>query len=202
MKTNKIISIALLIAMVSTIGLTSVSASYGEWKGQGQNMTEEQREEIQNMSEEERQEYMEENWKEMQDDDGDGISNRDDDFEKSEDGENKPENAWSGEKPENAWNGNQSGNASDTARENASENSALKSKYKNSYEDKYGSAISRMNNDQLNVFIDKIDVIAERVETGDYSDETREKFNAMLDALREIATDNIDEEDLLDGLFE
>jgi|GEM_PF-2069679 hypothetical protein len=30
MKTNKIISVALLVAMISTIGLTSASASYGQ----------------------------------------------------------------------------------------------------------------------------------------------------------------------------
>jgi uncharacterized protein (UPF0305 family) len=82
-------------------------------------------------------------------------------------------------------------------------NSALKAKYKNTYEEKYWALISKMDDEGLNTFIDKIDDIAETVETWDYSNETKEKFNAMLDALREIAEDNLDiEDELLDWLFE
>jgi len=202
MKTTKTLSIALLIAMISTIGLTSVSA-YGQGSGQGQNLTAEERAEMQNMTQEERQAYMEEKGVEMQDDDGDGIPNKDDeDYVKPQDGTNKSENAWKG-KSENAGSGSGSMNGnSDMARWNG--NSALKAKYKNTYEEKYGDAISRMNDDQLNTFITKIDDISEKVNTGDYSNEKKKKFNAMLDALREIAEDNLDstEDDLLDGLFE
>jgi|SaaInlV_100m_DNA_6_1039743.scaffolds.fasta_scaffold02180_6 hypothetical protein len=195
MKTNKIISVALLVAMISTIGLTSASASYGQWNGQWSSMTEEQREEMQNMTEEEREAYMEENEIEIQDDDGDWIPNKDDeDFERDEDGENKPEDAWNWNK---SWNG------SEMAEQKWNSNSALKAKYKNTYEEKYWALISKMDDEGLNTFIDKIDDIAETVETWDYSNETKEKFNAMLDALREIAEDNLDiEDELLDWLFE
>ena len=202
MKNTKFLSVGLLIAMISTIGLTSVSA-YGQGNGQGQNLTAEERAEMQNMTQEERQAYMEEKWVEMQDEDGDGIPNKDDDdYVKPQDGSNKSENAWKG-KSENAGSGSGSMNGkSDMSRWNG--NSALKAKYKNSYEEKYGDAISRMTDDQLDTFITKIDDIAEKVENWDYSDETKEKFNAMLDALREIAEENMDstEDDLLDGLFE
>lgn len=81
-------------------------------------------------------------------------------------------------------------------------NSVLKAKYKSTYEVKYWSAISAMDNSQIDVFIGKIDDILEKVENWNYSDETRIKYNFMLLALKEIAVDHIDEEDLLDGLFE
>jgi len=193
MKTTKIFSAALLIAMISTTGLSSVSA-YGQWSS----MTEEQREEIQNMTDEEKQEYMEENGKEMRDDDNDGIPNKDDEDyvqTQAKDGTNKSENAWT-------WNW-------DNANENWSENKSdsaklLKTRYKNTYEDKYGSLISRMDDTKLNVFIEKIDWISEKVNLWDYSEELKEKFNAMLDALKEIAEENLDDEgdDILDSLFE
>ena len=201
MKNTKILSVALLIAMISTIGLTSVSA-YGQGNGQGQNLTAEERAEMQNMTQEERQAYMEEKGVEMQDEDGDGIPNKDDDdYVKPQDGTNKSENAGKG-KYENTGSGSGSmKGGSDMDRWNG--NSALKAKYKNTYEEKYGDAISRMDDDQLNTFITKIDDIAEKVDNGDYSDETKEKFNAMLDALREIAEENLDStDDLIDGLFE
>ena len=80
-------------------------------------------------------------------------------------------------------------------------NSALKNKYKNAYEVKYGSTIAKMSNSQLETFIWKVDAIIEKVNTWDYSEKTREKFNAMLIALKEIAVDNIDEESIFDWLF-
>ena len=187
MKTTKMISAALLIAMLSTIGLSSVSA-YGQWNGEGSGntLTEEQRAEVQNMTQEEREAYMEENWREMQDDDNDGIPNKDDeDYERSEDGENRLENAWT-------W--NQSENASDMAREEANQNSALlKARYKNTYKTKYGKAIERMDNEQVDTFIGKINAISEKVEAWDYSYETKEKFNAMLGALKELAEESIED---------
>ncbi len=197
MKTTKTLSVVLLIAMISTIGLTSVSA-YGQWGGQGQNLTAEERAEMQNMTQEEKQSYMEEKWVEMQDEDWDGIPNKDDDdYVKTQDGTNKSDNAGNG------WNMNSSSMKGNSDMDRWNANSALKAKYKNSYEDKYGDAISRMSDDQLNTFITKVDDISEKVNTGDYSDETKEKFNAMLDALREIATDNLDwEDDIIDSLFQ
>ncbi len=201
MKITKTLSVALLIAMISTMGLTGVSA-YGQWSGQGQNLTAEEKAEMQNMTQEEKEAYMEEKGIEMQDDDGDGIPNKDDeDYVKTQDGTNKSENAGQG-KSENAGSGSGSMNGgSDMSKWNG--NSVLKAQYKNTYEEKYGDAISKMTDDQLNTFITKVDDIADKVNTGDYSDATKDKYNAMLDALREIAEDNLDStDDLLDGLFE
>lgn len=81
-------------------------------------------------------------------------------------------------------------------------NSVLKAKYKSTYEVKYWSVISKMDDSALENFIGKVDDILEKVATGDYSDATKEKYNAMLLALREIAVDNIDEWDILEGLFD
>jgi hypothetical protein len=50
-----------------------------------------------------------------------------------------------------------------------------------------------MDDSALENFIGKVDDILEKVATGDYSDATKEKYNAMLLALSEIAVDNIDE---------
>jgi len=80
-------------------------------------------------------------------------------------------------------------------------NSLLKAKYKRTYEVKYGSVISSMDDSKLETFIGKIDDVLEKVENGDYSDTTKQKYNAMLIALKEIATDNLDKGEILDGLF-
>lgn len=190
MKTTKIISIALLITMLFTMGLSNASAN---WHGQGawSSLTEEERTELQNMTEEERKAYMEEKWVEIKDDDEDWIpNNQDEDFEKPQNWENKPEKAWNSEKIGSGYIDKGNGN------------SVLKAKYKNIYEEKYWAAISKMNDDQLNTFIDKVDVIIEKVEIWDYSDTIKSKYNAMLLALKEIAIDNIDNDIILDGLFD
>jgi uncharacterized protein (UPF0305 family) len=80
-------------------------------------------------------------------------------------------------------------------------NVTLKNQYKTKYEAKYGSTIAKMTDSQLETFIGKVDDIIEKVNTGDYSEATKEKYNAMLIALKEIAINNIDEESILDGLF-
>jgi hypothetical protein len=58
-----------------------------------------------------------------------------------------------------------------------------------------------MDNSQLETFIGKVDDIIEKVNTWNYSDATKEKYNAMLIALKEIAVNNIDEESILEWLF-
>ena len=83
-------------------------------------------------------------------------------------------------------------------------NSVLKNKYKNTYETKYWSVISSMSDEKLNSFISKIDLALVKVNDTNYSDTTKNKYNAILTALREIAEDNLEEnEDDLDieGLF-
>ena len=84
---------------------------------------------------------------------------------------------------------------------NWNNNSALINKYKNAYEVKYGSLIKKMNNSQLETFIGKVDVIIEKVNTWNYSPIIKDKYNSMLIALKELATDNLDGDNLLEGLF-
>lgn len=121
----------------------------------------------------------------MNDDDGDGIPNKDDeDYEKIEakDGSNS--------KSENAW-------------ENKNVNSELKAKYKSSFEDKYGSYMEKMSNDQLDTFVSRVDALQEKINTWNYSDSTREKYTAALWALREMAVERIEWEEIdLGTLFE
>jgi hypothetical protein len=82
-------------------------------------------------------------------------------------------------------------------------NNSLKAKYKNSYETKYWTVISKMDDDKLTIFIEKVDDIIEKVNNWNYSETTKNKYNAMLNALKEIAEDNLDEEvKILDGLFD
>jgi hypothetical protein len=119
----------------------------------------------------------------MRDDDNDWIPNKDDEDylrTQSQDWTNKPTDAW-------MWNWN-----------NSSENALLKAKYKNTYENKYGVLIWKMDDEKLNAFIVKIDSLSETFNAWNYSLETKEKFNVMLGALREIAIDNLDivEDDL------
>jgi hypothetical protein len=80
-------------------------------------------------------------------------------------------------------------------------NSVLKAKYKSTYEVKYGSLISKMDDSSLESFISKVDWLLEKIEAWNYSDETKIKYNSMLLALKEIAVDNIDEDTILDELF-
>ena len=208
MKTTQTLSVALLIAIISTIGLNSVSA-YGQGNGQGKNaqtnfvdtnnngiadgQEDWDNDGILNKDDED----YEKSYTNMRDDDWDGIPNKDDeDYVRSQDGTNKPENAWN-------WNQSWNSSSMNMGQKQGSTNSVLKARYKNTYEAKYGSMIEKMDDTQLNALISKIDDISEKVNTGDYSDETKEKFNAMLDALREIATDNLDwEDDIIDSLFQ
>ena len=82
-------------------------------------------------------------------------------------------------------------------------NSILKAKYKNAYAIKYGSIIGKMSDDKIESFVWKIDDLVVKVNNSTASDLTKEKYNAMLMALREIALENLDEDDsLLDSLFE
>ncbi len=80
-------------------------------------------------------------------------------------------------------------------------NVSLKNEYKAKYEAKYGSLIEKMTDSQLETFIWKVDDIIEKVNVGSYSEATKEKYNSMLIALKEIAVNNIDEQSILDGLF-
>lgn len=70
-------------------------------------------------------------------------------------------------------------------------NNDLKNQYKAKYESKYGSLISKMGDSELKIFISKINDIIEKVNNWDYSNSTKEKYNSMLIALKEIVMSNM-----------
>ena len=63
----------------------------------------------------------------------------------------------------------------------------IKAKYKKNYEDKYKNVFVRLNDEKRNTLVSKIDWLVEKVTNWNYSDETKEKLLAMLEALKEVA---------------
>jgi len=55
-----------------------------------------------------------------------------------------------------------------------------------------------MDDTKLNTFIAKVDAIIEKINAWNYSSEKIVKYNAMLNALKEIALDNLDSNTDLD----
>ena len=81
--------------------------------------------------------------------------------------------------------------------------SLLKARYKNAYMAKFGEVIAAMDDTKLETFIGKIDALVNKIQDGNYSSAIKEKYGAMLWALRDIAMDNLaDDDSILDGLFE
>jgi len=80
-------------------------------------------------------------------------------------------------------------------------NNTLKSEYKKTYENKYWEVISKMDDWKLNVLISKIDILIKNTNNWNYSYKIKEKYNAMLEALREIANDNLSINSDLNSLF-
>ena len=80
-----------------------------------------------------------------------------------------------------------------------------KNRYKITLKNKYWKTISKLNNNKLVIIVWRIDNLIEEVNDWDYSDETKETFNTILLALRELIEENLDNtEDILDidSLFE
>jgi hypothetical protein len=81
----------------------------------------------------------------------------------------------------------------------SNQNSVLKNQYKA----KYGNVISKMSDDKLNILIEKIDLLSEKVNAWNYSQVTKQKYNSILSALRELAVENLWENEInIDNLFE
>jgi len=94
-----------------------------------------------------------------------------------------------------------------TVRENVRERSDTGIvRYKETYTRKYGRMISNLSDEKIQILIDRIDALVEKVTNGDYTDEARERLLSMLAAIREIATDNLAQDNPaqldLDALFE
>ncbi|USN59291.1 MAG: hypothetical protein H6767_04410 [Candidatus Peribacteria bacterium] len=79
---------------------------------------------------------------------------------------------------------------------NSNSNSVLKNQYKVSYEEKYGAALAKLDDTKLNTLIERIDALAEKVQAGNYATTTKQKYSAMLGALRELAVENLGTEEL------
>lgn len=81
----------------------------------------------------------------------------------------------------------------------------IKAQYKNIYRNKYWYKISVLSESELSTLIWKIDNMISEVNTWNYSNETKTKFNTMLLALRELVleyTDNVENTLDIDSLFE
>ena len=82
-------------------------------------------------------------------------------------------------------------------------NSSTFELYKKSVNSKYWSVINAMSNSRLEILIDNIDELLEKIDnSSDYSIESKEKYNYILWALKEIAQDKLDSEELdIEGLL-
>ena len=104
-------------------------------------------------------------------------------------------------KSNNKWRGN-SKRKNVNYEEYSNNTDDVKAKYKRSYKRKYGKMISKLSDSKITILLGKIDDLIEKVNDSDsYSDDTKEKFTAMLEALREIVTDTEPELNI-DWLFE
>lgn len=73
---------------------------------------------------------------------------------------------------------------------------------KNEYKEKYSSTVAKLDNDKLTTLVEKIDELAEKINWWNYSDTTKEKYNSVLLALRELAIENLEEDEIdIDSLF-
>jgi len=73
---------------------------------------------------------------------------------------------------------------------------------KNQYKAKYGDIISKMNDEILNNLINKIDELSIKINNWNYTVATKQKYNSILLALRELAIENLDVNNInIDNLF-
>jgi hypothetical protein len=81
-----------------------------------------------------------------------------------------------------------------------------KSSYKKALEKKYAKKIANMSDEKLEVLINRIDAALELINTWNYSDATKEKYTALLEALRDMAEEELDNSENevfdLDSLFQ
>lgn len=102
-----------------------------------------------------------------------------------------------------SWKGNNGQQGQNQSAMNGNSNSVLKNQYKVSYDAKYGVALAKLDDAKLNTLIERIDALAEKVQAGNYATTTKQKYSAMLWALRELAVENLDTEELdIEWLFE
>lgn len=83
----------------------------------------------------------------------------------------------------------------------------IREKYKNIYKVKYWKMISSMNEEKIEILLWKIDDLIDTVNEKDYEDETKARLIGMLESLRQMVVDrleqiNIDDELNIDWLFE
>ncbi len=81
-------------------------------------------------------------------------------------------------------------------------NSNMRMRYKSNYENKYWDVISKMDDTKLEEFMNRIDELINKINTWDYTDVIKQKYNTMLLVLKEIASDNLDEQGLFQWLFD
>lgn len=193
MKTNKILLSITTLVMIITLGLASTYANSGNYEDINSNWIADWQEDwdsdwILNSDDED---YIR-TYENMKDDDWDWIANKDDeDYEKNplEDWSNKQENAWNNwtwslNNQEKLW-------TNWTGSLNKSEN-PLKTKYKSTYQEKYSFVFEKLDDSKLNLLINRIDQASEKINNSNSSEATKEKYNAMLWALREMAEENLD----------
>lgn len=118
---------------------------------------------------------------------------------------------WSNENMRWQWNGWNSSNVNKGQRWGQQANSnryvnsnvvSMQAKYKDTVETKYSSRLDALDNSQLEILVEKIDALIEKVNTGTYSTVVKEKYTALLLALKEISVEKMDVDDLdLDALF-
>lgn len=80
-----------------------------------------------------------------------------------------------------------------------------KVRYKNTIEHKYWNMISKFTDEKLKIVIWRIDDLVVEINTWDYSSDTKEKYNTMLLAIRELVVENLNDSSNvvdIDALFE
>jgi len=77
----------------------------------------------------------------------------------------------------------------------------LRNSYRNTYQTKYWNAISKMDDTKLNEFIWKIDDLITKISDGSYNESVKEKYVSMLQALKDLALDSLDESKIFEWLF-
>lgn len=69
---------------------------------------------------------------------------------------------------------------------------------KNEYKEKYSDTVSKLDDEKLNILIDKIDELSEKIQNWNYSLVVKQKYAPILMWLRELAIENLDENSELD----
>ena len=93
------------------------------------------------------------------------------------------------------------GNMTSSTRFRYNVRSTTVEKYKVAIADKYQSKIDALDNDKLQTVVDKIDTLLEKINTWNYSQATKNKYNATLIALKELILEKIEWDIDLDSVF-